>query len=426
MSMADRSVREYEQAASQTRQRLASTLDELADNLTPGRVLDEVMSYAKSGGGNFLRGLGNAAAENPLPTLMIGLGAAMFLSGKGRMEDVVGMFRSANGGGADSGRSRMSGVSTGPRDYGAPVHGGSAPGAYNGRGTIGDAAHSAASGLRHSAEAVGSTIAGAAGSVRDAVSGAAGTVRDTAMETAEGIREGLGSAAGQAGSMLRSGSETLGSAAGGAMAQMGDTAARAGRLASDAASQAMSGAEALGNTVAGYAEGLSEQAAAAGSEARRVAADWSAEAAKLVRDQPLLVAAGGLVIGAAIAAMLPRSRLEDQLLGETADAIKGTVGEVASEQFDKAKAAAGSVAEAVQSAAAKEGLSTAVAADVLKDIGDKVSSVVKAGGSAAKAAALPESTDKGAREAKPDPAYAAGSSGSVDDSPKPRTPTSRS
>src|SRR4249920_2075061 len=76
-------TRALDHEASSRRERLASTLDELSASLTPGRVLDEVLSYAKGGGGNFLMGLGKSAVANPLPTLLISTGCALFLSGKG-------------------------------------------------------------------------------------------------------------------------------------------------------------------------------------------------------------------------------------------------------------------------------------------------------------------------------------------------------
>src|SRR5262245_30707336 len=44
------SSRELESEASAVRARLSNNLDELANNLTPGRVLDEVMTYSRGGG----------------------------------------------------------------------------------------------------------------------------------------------------------------------------------------------------------------------------------------------------------------------------------------------------------------------------------------------------------------------------------------
>src|SRR5438105_4250203 len=76
------SSREYEREAEITRHRLAHSLDELSDRLTPGQVFDEMLTYAKGGGGTFFRALTNATRENPIPSLLIGAGCMMFLSEK--------------------------------------------------------------------------------------------------------------------------------------------------------------------------------------------------------------------------------------------------------------------------------------------------------------------------------------------------------
>ena len=76
------SAREYERQAEETRHRLADTLDELHDRLTPGDLLNELLSYGKVGGGTALRAFGNAAKTNPIPALLIGAGCTMFLAEK--------------------------------------------------------------------------------------------------------------------------------------------------------------------------------------------------------------------------------------------------------------------------------------------------------------------------------------------------------
>jgi ElaB/YqjD/DUF883 family membrane-anchored ribosome-binding protein len=95
-----------------------------------------------------------------------------------------------------------------------------------------------------------------------------------------------------------------------------------------------------------------------------------------VHEQPLVSAAIGLAVGAAIAALLPSTETEDELMGEKADAVKDTVGEVASDQFQKAKSAAGKVAEEALNVAQREGLSPSQAADTAKQLGEKVKTVV--------------------------------------------------
>src|SRR5205807_636097 len=75
-------AQEYEREAKATRNRLAHSLDELNDRLTPGQVFDEVLSYARGGSGTFLRALSNAARDNPIPALLIGASCMLFLSEK--------------------------------------------------------------------------------------------------------------------------------------------------------------------------------------------------------------------------------------------------------------------------------------------------------------------------------------------------------
>src|SRR5256885_9241722 len=71
------STEQLERETEQTRARLTETLEELR-SMTPGRVVDEVLDYAKTGGGDFLRNvgskLGHQVAENPLPAALIGAG----------------------------------------------------------------------------------------------------------------------------------------------------------------------------------------------------------------------------------------------------------------------------------------------------------------------------------------------------------------
>jgi hypothetical protein len=74
-------------------------------------------------------------------------------------------------------------------------------------------------------------------------------------------------------------------------------------------------------------------------------------------------------------------------MGETSDAIKDTAAEVASDHYARAKDATGRVVEEVKNAAAKEGLSPAAAADAVRELADKVKSVVAAAGGAASSSA---------------------------------------
>ena len=318
----DKSSRELETEASATRARLSNNLDELASHLTPGRVLDEVMTYSRGGGADFLRGLRNAAAANPIPTLLIGAGCAMFLSGKGRIS--MDMFSWGS-------TTRAKSDATGAR-YHFPT--GRRTG-NNGRGAM--------SGLKQTA----SSLASKASSMGSAVS-------DTVSDSAEAAASAASSAASQ-----------LRDTATGAATRVKETVAAAG--------------ETLGEYAGSAQEQLQERTARMRDQTTMLGRQISDKAASLIEEQPLLMAAGGLLVGAALAALLPRTKFEDSYLGTASDKVKEQIGDVASQQFEQAKSAAGEVIEKVKKTAEEQGVSVAAATDAVRTAADKLKNVTDAG-----------------------------------------------
>jgi hypothetical protein len=97
-----------------------------------------------------------------------------------------------------------------------------------------------------------------------------------------------------------------------------------------------------------------------------------------VQRNPLLVAGSGLVLGAFVAASIPRTETEDRVLGQGTDFVKGKVREAAASGFDHvtrlATAAAGeAIASAAQQGLSGESLTTAVEGftDSLKAVAKK-------------------------------------------------------
>jgi ElaB/YqjD/DUF883 family membrane-anchored ribosome-binding protein len=75
---------QLEQEAEHARAQLAQTLDELRERITPGQLVDQAVDYAKdSGGGVFVRNLGNQMTANPLPVALIGAGVAWLMLSNG-------------------------------------------------------------------------------------------------------------------------------------------------------------------------------------------------------------------------------------------------------------------------------------------------------------------------------------------------------
>jgi hypothetical protein len=71
---------EIEREAEISRARLALTLDQLRDNLTPQHLADEVLGNARRGASVVLKSIGESAIEHPVPALLIGAASAMLFS----------------------------------------------------------------------------------------------------------------------------------------------------------------------------------------------------------------------------------------------------------------------------------------------------------------------------------------------------------
>jgi gas vesicle protein len=145
--------------------------------MSPGRVLDEVLDFAKDSGGDMLRGLGRQVSDNPMPTVLIAAGIIWMTMGN----------KSTNG----TARAEADGRGMGDGAWNAPnssMQTGSDLGAKAGSAVQGakDTAQSAALRLGSAASAVGDTassafnaVAGTASRTASTVKSAAGTLADS-------------------------------------------------------------------------------------------------------------------------------------------------------------------------------------------------------------------------------------------------------
>jgi ElaB/YqjD/DUF883 family membrane-anchored ribosome-binding protein len=325
----------YERDAEQTRHRLAAGLDELNNRMSPGQVFDEMLTYARGGSGTFFRALSNASRDNPVPSLLIAAGAMMFLSEKMGLNRYIGP-RSHDANGAPSHRADVRNSSARAGDAASSAVSTAASG-------VRTAADSVSSGARIAAGYAGEQVSNVADSVRKGAEAVGGTVSSAAQQAREAVHD------------LRD-------------------------QASDTGEKIKRGAQSLSESVQDYSAAARDQVANAAEQATQETIRSARQAkdtiVSFVHEQPLLSAAIGLAVGAAIAAILPSTETEDELMGEKADAVKEAVGEVASDQFQKAKTAAGTVAQEAMSAAQREGLGTSQIANAAKEVGEKVKTVV--------------------------------------------------
>jgi hypothetical protein len=101
-----------------------------------------------------------------------------------------------------------------------------------------------------------------------------------------------------------------------------------------------------------------------------------------LQDEPLVLGALAVAIGAAIGAALPSTRVEDELLGETRDRVRDEVIDHGRDALHKAEVVATKVFDAASSEAKDEGLMPASTNG--ETVAEKVSSVVRTATSEAK------------------------------------------
>jgi ElaB/YqjD/DUF883 family membrane-anchored ribosome-binding protein len=169
------SSKDIEREAEESRAQLSSTLEQLRDRLTPGQIVDDMLTGSGAGARAFVGNLGTTIRDNPLPSLLIGAGVLMMMTGAPSMGfgRSSGM-RSYADDGRDESRWRGGGAWESHEDEGIADK--VSDMASRAGGSVSSAASSAASGLRSAAE-----------TVRDTASSAAETVRDTASSVADTV-----------------------------------------------------------------------------------------------------------------------------------------------------------------------------------------------------------------------------------------------
>lgn len=93
------------------------------------------------------------------------------------------------------------------------------------------------------------------------------------------------------------------------------------------------------------------------SAARRVPARVGSaahSAGSFIEENPILSGGIAIVLGAALALLIPPSRRERQLMGEASDQVKESVRQAVKEKVERAKDVAATAAEAAADAARKE------------------------------------------------------------------------
>jgi ElaB/YqjD/DUF883 family membrane-anchored ribosome-binding protein len=167
------SSRDYSHEAETTRRRISRSVDELTDRLTVGQVLDEVLGYAKGGGGTMATALTRAARDNPIPSLLVSAGCMMFLSER------LGFPSKSAGMKMPSSTSKGASLQRGVRDATQFAEDGLAAASEQ----VGELGRQVREGASNAAQAAGHTVRDYATGVADEVSDLAGQAQ-VQLETA--------------------------------------------------------------------------------------------------------------------------------------------------------------------------------------------------------------------------------------------------
>jgi hypothetical protein len=292
---------------------LADTLGQLRDGVAPSALSGEAIALVKDSGLSILKSLADSARANPVPALLIGAGLTMLLT-RTTGSDVMGVATST----------LKSAAATGV-----------------------DAARSAASGVAGAASSAASSVAGAAsgvaGAAKDAVKGVTDRTANAVMDTAASVSDRV---AGSAMSARQTAVDSMVS-----VKDRVQSGLDSGKAELDARRQ----------QAGEMADELTEQAQTVAQQARQ-------SFARLIEEQPILMAALGAALGAAVGAALPLSQAEKDLIGETGAKAIGVGREALSNAADVVRKEAASADLGAKMGQLADKVVQTVTKDVMKPV----------------------------------------------------------
>jgi hypothetical protein len=287
---------ELEREIEEDRRRIGERLEAIQQRLSPGQLLDEALAYAKSsGGGEFAANLTTQVKSNPIPTALLGVSLAWLMAGSKTAPSSESDY---------SGDYHSNYDDDTLEDYPLATVQGSVS-------RTGPVQADGSSRYSHFTDTAGSRFK----ALTDETGRRAGHFMDESGKTYRGFADATGK-------------------------QIHDIRDEAGKLFDEASGWAAAAWRKMGSATSK----VGSSARSAGRSSMDMGSDLFGQAGQLnqslmngLRDQPLVGGALAFAIGAALGAALPRTRQEDELMGEMAEKTRNKISAEASRRMDQAE-----------------------------------------------------------------------------------------
>lgn len=209
----------------------------------------------------------------------------------------------------------------------------------------------------------------------------AGRLSDATLQAGDGAAEQLGIIGARGSEAVNSASEAMQDTAQAAAAHAKTQLTQAADSASAALSNAVDAVIPSDATIQSFAGNAWATASAAGDVTKRAAlsgAAFSRDTVNAVAQNPLLIAGLGIVAGGFLAALLPRTRADSQMLGSLARTIRNNAQDALREGHQTATAAILDLQERAADEAETRGLTAGAIQEVVDDLNERASNVAAA------------------------------------------------
>lgn len=316
------SSRQIRNEIESTRREMDRNLDALESKLTPSQLALEAWGLFRGGSTAGASRLWRIAKEHPGPAAVIGVGLAWLLTESAKGDDRAEYrYRPGYAGAYGySGRRGYSGYAgtAGYTDYGTGSTGW-AEDYDEGEGRVRSALHNAGDKVSDAAGTAKDAVAGAASTAKDAVVGAASTAKDAVVGAKDRVAEAAGTAR----------------------------------------------------------ERASELSWQARERARYRARQARVGFWETMEERPLALGAAAIALGVVAGLMIPSTRKEDELMGETRDRLLERAKEVGGEALEKGKQVASVAVDTLKEEAERQDLTPEKLAEKVRTVAREATSTVK-------------------------------------------------